>query len=190
MLTRPEQLKLQVAYEWPGWWKASFSCVHVCWPPCQPLWQKGVYSTEWRNTENRLANVVLAWDRNTGQEMNRPPSCWFLFLQVYVDVPGGLNLSLSLPLVIGTIPLHACASRTSSISSNSSNSSTMSWLGLQERPEGAAPNIPAQWCYGTAWRGMTDALVFLFFRAHYSATELQRPGHIRIPEAGLPAGLR
>ncbi|XP_041666571.1 arrestin domain-containing protein 3-like isoform X2 [Cheilinus undulatus] len=53
-------------------------------------------------------------------------------LVVYVDVPGGLNLSLSLPLVIGTIPLHACASRTSSISSNCS---TLSWLGLQERPE-------------------------------------------------------
>lgn len=53
--------------------------------------------------------------------------------QVYVDVPGGLNLSLSLPLVIGTIPLHACATRTSSISSNCSS---LSWLGLQERPEG------------------------------------------------------
>ncbi|KAM6976306.1 arrestin domain-containing protein 3b isoform 3-T3 [Tautogolabrus adspersus] len=53
-------------------------------------------------------------------------------LVVYVDVPGGLNLSLSLPLVIGTIPLHACSSRTSSISSNCS---TLSWLGLQERPE-------------------------------------------------------
>lgn len=51
---------------------------------------------------------------------------------VYVDVPGGLNLSLSLPLVIGTIPLHACATRTSSISSNCSS---LSWLGLQERPE-------------------------------------------------------
>lgn len=57
----------------------------------------------------------------------------FLCLQVYVDVPGGLNLSLSLPLVIGTIPLHTCATRTSSISSNCS---TLSWLGLQERPEG------------------------------------------------------
>ncbi|KAG7277797.1 hypothetical protein CRUP_026098, partial [Coryphaenoides rupestris] len=34
-------------------------------------------------------------------------------LMVYVDVPGGLNLNLSLPLVIGTIPLHACSSRTS-----------------------------------------------------------------------------
>ncbi|XP_068191595.1 arrestin domain-containing protein 3-like isoform X3 [Antennarius striatus] len=53
-------------------------------------------------------------------------------LVVYVDVPGGLNLSLSLPLVIGTIPLHACTSRTSSISSNCS---TLNWLGLQETPE-------------------------------------------------------
>ncbi|XP_068608933.1 arrestin domain-containing protein 3-like [Brachionichthys hirsutus] len=57
-------------------------------------------------------------------------------LVVYVDVPGGLNLSLSLPLVIGTIPLHACTSRTSSISSNCS---TLNWLGLQETPE-APPN--------------------------------------------------
>ncbi|XP_053735041.1 arrestin domain-containing protein 3-like [Synchiropus splendidus] len=54
-------------------------------------------------------------------------------LVVYVDVPGGLNLSLSLPLVIGTIPLHACASRTSSISS--SCSSAPSWPGLAQRPE-------------------------------------------------------
>ncbi|KAM6902298.1 arrestin domain-containing protein 3b [Xenentodon cancila] len=53
-------------------------------------------------------------------------------LMVYVDVPGGLNLSLSLPLVIGTIPLHPCATRTSSISSNCS---TVNWLGLPERPE-------------------------------------------------------
>lgn len=61
-----------------------------------------------------------------------------LCLQVYVDIPGGLNLSLSLPLVIGTIPLHACATRTSSISSNCS---TLTWLGLShtERPEGT-------WC--------------------------------------------
>ncbi|XP_062340167.1 arrestin domain-containing protein 3b [Osmerus eperlanus] len=53
-------------------------------------------------------------------------------LVVYVDVPGGLNLSLSLPLVIGTIPLHGFSSRTSSISSQCSDSS---WLGLPERPE-------------------------------------------------------
>ncbi|XP_034402600.1 arrestin domain-containing protein 3b isoform X2 [Cyclopterus lumpus] len=53
-------------------------------------------------------------------------------LVVYVDVPGGLNLSLSLPLVIGTIPLHACSTRTSSISSSCS---ALSWLGLPERPE-------------------------------------------------------
>ncbi|XP_068430374.1 arrestin domain-containing protein 3-like [Clinocottus analis] len=53
-------------------------------------------------------------------------------LVVYVDVPGGLNLSLSLPLVIGTIPLHACATRSSSISSGCS---ALSWLALPERPE-------------------------------------------------------
>ncbi|KAK1884461.1 Arrestin domain containing protein 3 [Dissostichus eleginoides] len=49
-------------------------------------------------------------------------------LVVYVDVPGGLNLSLSLPLVIGTIPLHASTSRSSSISS------CCSW-GPTETPE-------------------------------------------------------
>ncbi|KAK2818627.1 hypothetical protein Q5P01_024188 [Channa striata] len=53
-------------------------------------------------------------------------------LTVYVDIPGGLNLSLSLPLVIGTIPLHACATRTSSISSNCS---ALGWLGLAQGPE-------------------------------------------------------
>ncbi|KAK2887984.1 arrestin domain-containing protein 3b [Channa argus] len=53
-------------------------------------------------------------------------------LMVYVDIPGGLNLSLSLPLVIGTIPLHACATRTSSISSSRS---TSGWLGLAQGPE-------------------------------------------------------
>ncbi|TDH13173.1 hypothetical protein EPR50_G00055840 [Perca flavescens] len=54
-------------------------------------------------------------------------------LMVYVDIPGAINLSLNLPLVIGTIPLHSFGSRTSSVSSQCS----MSWLGmgLPERPE-------------------------------------------------------
>ncbi|XP_057674711.1 arrestin domain-containing protein 3-like isoform X2 [Corythoichthys intestinalis] len=55
-------------------------------------------------------------------------------LVVYVDVPGGLNLSLSLPLVIGTIPLHNATSRTSSISISSSGSAS-TWAGVAERPE-------------------------------------------------------
>ncbi|XP_028828576.1 arrestin domain-containing protein 3b isoform X2 [Denticeps clupeoides] len=56
-------------------------------------------------------------------------------LMVYVDIPRAINLSLSLPLVIGTIPLHPFGSRTSSISSQCSM--TMNWLGitLPERPE-------------------------------------------------------
>ncbi|XP_062310149.1 arrestin domain-containing protein 3a isoform X1 [Osmerus eperlanus] len=56
-------------------------------------------------------------------------------LTVYVDIPGAMNLSLNLPLVIGTIPLHPFGSRTSSVSSQCSM--TMSWLGmaLPERPE-------------------------------------------------------
>lgn len=47
-----------------------------------------------------------------------------------------MNLSLNLPLVIGTIPLHPFGSRTSSVSSQCSM--TMNWLGmsLPERPEG------------------------------------------------------
>ncbi|KAK7120924.1 hypothetical protein R3I94_020794 [Phoxinus phoxinus] len=52
-------------------------------------------------------------------------------LMVYVDIPRAVNLTLNLPLVIGTIPLHSFGSRTSSVSSQCS----MSWLGLPERPE-------------------------------------------------------
>lgn len=95
-------------------------------------------------TEGRLSDCAEARGGSAGKDgflrprTNRSSSygvffCFFLYPQVYVDVPGGLNLSLSLPLVIGTIPLHACATRTSSISSNCSS---LSWLGLQERPEG------------------------------------------------------
>lgn len=60
--------------------------------------------------------------------------CPLVCVQVYVDIPGAINLSLNLPLVIGTIPLHPFGSRTSSVSSQCS----MSWLGmgLPERPEG------------------------------------------------------
>ncbi|XP_017549256.1 arrestin domain-containing protein 3b isoform X1 [Pygocentrus nattereri] len=60
-------------------------------------------------------------------------------LMVYVDIPRAVNLTLNLPLVIGTIPLHPFGSRTSSVSSQCSMA--MSWLGmsLPERPE-APPN--------------------------------------------------
>nr|XP_057913667.1 arrestin domain-containing protein 3-like isoform X1 [Doryrhamphus excisus] len=68
-------------------------------------------------------------------------------LVVYVDIPGGLNLSLSLPLVIGTIPLHAAASRTSSISSHGSVSS---WGGVPERPE--APPSYSELAFSEAHR--------------------------------------
>lgn len=61
----------------------------------------------------------------------------YVFPQVYVDIPGAINLSLNLPLVIGTIPLHPFGSRTSSVSSQCS----MSWLGLPERPEGILASI-------------------------------------------------
>lgn len=60
----------------------------------------------------------------------------FSSLQVYVDIPGAMDLFLNLPLVIGTIPLHPFGSRTSSVSSQCSMN--MNWLGLTlpERPEG------------------------------------------------------
>lgn len=54
-------------------------------------------------------------------------------IMVYVDIPRAVNLTLNLPLVIGTIPLHSFGSRTSSVSSHCSMA--MSWLGLPERPE-------------------------------------------------------
>lgn len=90
--------------------------------------------------------------------------------QVYVDVPGGLNLSVSLPLVIGTIPLHTCATRTSSISSNCS---TLSWLGLQERPEGLYSKLTHMFCFSWSHsvRGSHGDLVFFFFKLqHLRAT--------------------
>ncbi|XP_007897030.1 arrestin domain-containing protein 2 isoform X2 [Callorhinchus milii] len=56
-------------------------------------------------------------------------------LKVYVQIPGTSKLSLELPLVIGTIPLHPFGSRTSSIGSQ--YSCDMDWLRLTlpERPE-------------------------------------------------------
>ncbi|XP_067287307.1 arrestin domain-containing protein 2 isoform X1 [Pseudorasbora parva] len=56
-------------------------------------------------------------------------------LRVCVDVPGTSKLSLELPLVMGTIPLHPFGSRTSSISSQ--YSVNMEWLrmAIPEQPE-------------------------------------------------------
>lgn len=70
----------------------------------------------------------------------------YYYLQVYVDIPGAMNLSLNLPLVIGTIPLHPFGSRTSSVSSQCSM--TMSWLGmaLPERPEGKELSVLRHVC--------------------------------------------
>jgi hypothetical protein len=53
-----------------------------------------------------------------------------------VDIPGAMDLLLSLPLVIGTIPLHPFGSRTSSVSSQCSMSMNWLALALPERPEG------------------------------------------------------
>uniref|UniRef100_S4RCU2 Arrestin domain-containing protein 3 n=1 Tax=Petromyzon marinus TaxID=7757 RepID=S4RCU2_PETMA len=56
-------------------------------------------------------------------------------LLIYVDIPGALQLSLSLPLVIGTVPLHAFGSRTSSISSQCSLDLQWLRLALPDSPE-------------------------------------------------------
>lgn len=58
-----------------------------------------------------------------------------LLSQVCVDVPGTSKLSLELPLVMGTIPLHPFGSRTSSVSSQ--YSANMEWLrmAIPEQPE-------------------------------------------------------
>ncbi|XP_051876183.1 arrestin domain-containing protein 3-like isoform X2 [Pristis pectinata] len=56
-------------------------------------------------------------------------------LTVYVDIPGAMNLTLNLPLVIGTIPLHPFGSRTSSVSSQCSMNLNWLSLALPERPE-------------------------------------------------------
>ncbi|MEQ2190946.1 Arrestin domain-containing protein 3 [Xenoophorus captivus] len=105
-------------------------------------------------------------------------------LMVYVDIPGGLNLSLSLPLVIGTIPLHACATRTSSISSNCSS---VSWMGLSERPEGTYKETQCGHVFcPEALVGQSDILQLLVF---FSSAKLQRSGNIRGSQAELSAGL-
>lgn len=57
-------------------------------------------------------------------------------LQVCVDIPGTSKLSLELPLVMGTIPLHPFGSRTSSVSSQ--YSLNLEWLrmAIPEQREG------------------------------------------------------
>ncbi|XP_064424531.1 arrestin domain-containing protein 2 isoform X2 [Latimeria chalumnae] len=56
-------------------------------------------------------------------------------LRVWVEIPGSNKLTLELPLVIGTIPLHPFGSRTSSISSQ--YSVNLDWLrmAIPEHPE-------------------------------------------------------
>lgn len=52
-----------------------------------------------------------------------------------MDIPGAMNLTLNLPLVIGTIPLHPFGSRTSSVSSQCSMNLNWLSLALPEQPE-------------------------------------------------------
>ncbi|KAG7456587.1 hypothetical protein MATL_G00237390 [Megalops atlanticus] len=56
-------------------------------------------------------------------------------LRVCVDVPGTSKLSLELPLVMGTIPLHPFGSRTSSVSSQYSVNLEWLRLAVPDRPE-------------------------------------------------------
>ncbi|XP_059847402.1 arrestin domain-containing protein 2-like isoform X1 [Hypanus sabinus] len=56
-------------------------------------------------------------------------------LRVYIEIPGTSKLSLELPLVIGTIPLHPFGSRSSSVGSQYSMDIDWLRLTLPERPE-------------------------------------------------------
>ncbi|XP_055514272.1 arrestin domain-containing protein 2 isoform X2 [Leucoraja erinacea] len=56
-------------------------------------------------------------------------------LRIYVEIPGSSKLSLELPLVIGTIPLHPFGSRSSSVGSQYSMDIDWLRLTLPERPE-------------------------------------------------------
>ncbi|XP_032903096.1 arrestin domain-containing protein 2-like [Amblyraja radiata] len=56
-------------------------------------------------------------------------------LRIYVEIPGMSKLSLELPLVIGTIPLHPFGSRSSSVGSQYSMDIDWLRLTLPERPE-------------------------------------------------------
>ncbi|XP_067872128.1 arrestin domain-containing protein 2 isoform X2 [Heterodontus francisci] len=56
-------------------------------------------------------------------------------LRVYVEIPGTSKLSLELPLVIGTIPLHPFGSRSSSVGSQYSMNIDWLRLTLPETPE-------------------------------------------------------
>lgn len=67
-----------------------------------------------------------------------------LVRQVCVDIPGTSKLSLELPLVMGTIPLHPFGSRTSSVSSQ--YSLNLDWLrmAIPEQREGERFSNPTQ----------------------------------------------
>ncbi|CAM9107184.1 unnamed protein product [Lampetra fluviatilis] len=83
-----------------------------------------------------------SWDGRLLKVPRLPPSvlsCALIrveyCLQVYVDIPGSSNLQLELPLVLGTIPLQALGSRTSSVSSQRSVTGGPAWSELPEAPE-------------------------------------------------------
>lgn len=79
--------------------------------------------------------------REISERFNVSP---LLVRQVCVDIPGTSKLSLELPLVMGTIPLHPFGSRTSSVSSQ--YSLNLDWLrmAIPEQREGERFSNPTQ----------------------------------------------
>ncbi|KAG9330419.1 hypothetical protein JZ751_025421 [Albula glossodonta] len=65
-------------------------------------------------------------------------------LRVFVDVPGTSKLSLELPLVMGTIPLHPFGSRTSSVSSQYSLNPSWLCLTAPDQPEHYRTIVPEE----------------------------------------------
>lgn len=155
------------------------------WKCCGAPETKYLYPTFHRRGGTWIMTEILVFGVNCSLKLCANIFSSFCCLQVYVDVPGGLNLSLSLPLVIGTIPLHGCTTRTSSISSNCS---TLSWLGLHERPEGMYSKL--------TYSHILYILMFAQYTTisrnlsvYCSSTKLQWSSNIRGSKAGLSAGL-
>lgn len=83
----------------------------------------------------------------------------FFHYQVCVDVPGTSKLSLELPLVMGTIPLHPFGSRTSSVSSQYSMNIEWFRMAIPEQPERKYALLCLQRCaVKYAW------LILIFWR--------------------------
>lgn len=95
-----------------------------------------------------------------------------------VDVPGTSKLSLELPLVMGTIPLHPFGSRTSSVSSQ--YSVNMEWLrmAIPEQPERTFLPNPGFHSLSSAWKRRHTVKCVAHFESglffNHSSSGLQR----------------